>query len=255
MGRPRNVPLSACSGPLPKATNATAPFFRDLWYFNASFNNLSGPIPEDFSRALIFNASAGFSWAAGFLGRAEALAVARQFAFDVSNNSLSGDLPGFLASSRLPKYLNASSLQLKVGPLPHQRRLDSQRRSFSTLVSQRLKSAHNSGQSLSCAPACLVIVAPGVVLASPCVATLTASWATHQCLKQGGCHETPRHTHASSMPGPGQQRPAFHCSVQGALCSSGCHIVQGNHFSCSSAQDKGYLNLTSCAQAAGSAQA
>ena len=106
--------MSACSGPLPKATNATAPFFRDCWYFNASFNNLSGPIPEDFSRSLIFNASAGFNWAAGFLGRAEALAVARQFTFDVSNNSLSGDLPSFLAPSKLPKYLNASSVQLKV---------------------------------------------------------------------------------------------------------------------------------------------
>lgn len=31
--------------------------------------------------------------------------------------------------------------------------------------------------------------------------------------------------------------------------------VQGNHFSCSSAQDKGYLNLTQCVRAAGSAQA
>ena len=106
--------MSVRSGPLPNATNATAPFFRDCWYFNASLNNLSGPIPEDFSRSLIFNASAGFNWAASFLGRAEALAVARQFTFDVSNNSLSGDLPSFLAPAKLPKYLNASSVQLKV---------------------------------------------------------------------------------------------------------------------------------------------
>lgn len=110
--------VAACSGPLPKATNATQPFFRDCWYFNASLNNLSGPIPEDFSRSLIFNASAGFNWAASFLGRAEALKVARQFAFDVSNNSLSGDLPSFLAPAKLPKYLNASSVQLKVSTPP-----------------------------------------------------------------------------------------------------------------------------------------
>ena len=49
------------------------------------------------------------------------------------------------------------------------------------------------------------------------------------------------------------QLPTAASRVHFAHTSVTC--VQGNHFSCSSAQDKGYLNLTSCAQAAGSAQA
>ena len=43
-----------------------------------------------------------------------ALEAAQAFTFDVSNNSLSGDLPSFLAPARLPRYLNASSIALAV---------------------------------------------------------------------------------------------------------------------------------------------
>ena len=101
----------ACSGPLPRATNATEPFFNDLIYFNASSNNLTGPIPEDFGHSEIFNASSVYYT----IGVA---AYLRSAAFDVSNNQLSGDLPTFLTPSRVPQpLLNTSAVTLLVSTL------------------------------------------------------------------------------------------------------------------------------------------
>lgn len=92
----------ACSGPLPRATNATAPFFNDLIYFNASSNNLTGPIPEDFGHTELFNTSSVYY-------QIGAAAFTRSAAFDVSNNQLSGDLPTFLTPSRVPRPLLKTS--------------------------------------------------------------------------------------------------------------------------------------------------
>ena len=101
----------ACSGPLPRATNATEPFFNDLIYFNASSNNFTGPIPEDFGHSEIFNASSVYYT----IGVA---AFLRSAAFDVSNNQLSGDLPTFLTPSRVPQQLlNTSGVTLLVSKL------------------------------------------------------------------------------------------------------------------------------------------
>ena len=100
-----------CSGPLPRATNATEPFFKDLIYFNASSNNLTGPIPEDFGHAELFSASSLYY-------KLGVVAYLIRAAFDVSNNQLSGDLPTFLTPSRVPQpLLSTSGITLLVSRL------------------------------------------------------------------------------------------------------------------------------------------
>ena len=91
-----------CSGPLPRADNATAPFFPALEYFNVSSNALTGPIPEEFARTSMFNASSRIYDIDGFFSL---LFLLSDLGFDVSGNQLSGPLPAFLGASRVPPLL------------------------------------------------------------------------------------------------------------------------------------------------------
>ena len=91
-----------CSGPLPKADNATAPFFPALEYFNVSGNRLTGPIPEEFGRTSMFNASSRIYNINSFFSL---LFLLSDLGFDVSSNQLSGPLPSFLSADRVPTLL------------------------------------------------------------------------------------------------------------------------------------------------------
>ena len=108
------VPL--CSGPLPKADNATAPFFPALEYFNVSGNQLTGPIPEEFSRTSMFNTSSRIYDINSFFSL---LFLLSDLGFDVSGNQLSGPLPGFLSADRVPALLQPEIyLGVSQGPAP-----------------------------------------------------------------------------------------------------------------------------------------